>query len=89
VLINVAVTKVRAPPFNYTAACGACWGRGAFGKYCICMAFTSILACKSVQTNLGLGAPPKKKSNSTNLKLPPTISHHAYITLSQSVAGLK
>ena len=39
--INVAVTKVRAPPFNRAAACGACRGGGAFGKHCIYIAFTS------------------------------------------------
>ena len=39
--IDVAVTKVRAPPFNRAAACGACRGGGAFGEHCICMAFTS------------------------------------------------
>ena len=49
VLIDVAVTKVRAPPFNRAAACGACQGGGGgFGEHCICMAFTSKIGARVV-----------------------------------------
>ena len=45
-LINVAVTKVHTPPFNRTAAPGACQGGGVFGKHYIYMALTSKIGAQ-------------------------------------------
>ena len=46
-LIDVAVTKVRAPPFNHAAACGECRVE-VFSEHCICMAFTSKIGARVV-----------------------------------------
>ncbi len=49
VTLMLAVTKVRAPPFNRAAACGACRaGGGIIGEHCICMAFTSKIGARVV-----------------------------------------
>jgi len=47
-MVDMAVTKVRARLFDRAAACGACRGGGAFGKHCICMAFTSKIGARVV-----------------------------------------
>ena len=47
-LIKIAVIKVYIPPFNRTAARGACRGGGVFGEHCICMAFTSKIGARVV-----------------------------------------
>ena len=47
-MVDMAVTKVRARPFNRAAAYGACRGGGAFGKHCICMAFTGKIGARVV-----------------------------------------
>ena len=47
-MVDMAVTKVRARPFNRAAACRAYRVRGAFSKHYIYIAFTSKIGARVV-----------------------------------------